>query len=42
MLGHLSKAFAPERVLLGGDDVVEGMLLDAVLDGLQPELPLFC
>ena len=41
VLSHLSKTFTPERVLLGGDDVVEGMLLDAVLDGVQPEVPLF-
>lgn len=34
---HLDRVFPPERRLLGRDDVVKRVILDAVSDALQPQ-----
>ncbi len=39
-LCHVSQTLPAQGSLLGRDDVIEGMLLDAVPDGLQPEVTI--
>jgi hypothetical protein len=39
-LCHVSQTLPAQGSLLGRDDVIEGMLLDAVPDGLQPEVAI--
>ena len=40
VLSDVPQTLASQRRLLGRDDVVKGMLLDAVADRLQPEVPV--